>query len=426
MGILLPAAESDAISEAVLMLLALPDERRAMQQRAYQRGRLTIWSAITRQSAALIDEIVAPTDQTINRSAPALSGVWDMCDDVGMFQHGIYLLPDRNHGYCIDDNARALILINSLPPQKQHSAAHHARAFASFIQHGWNDGLGCFRNFMSYDRRWLEERGSEDSNGRTLWALGHGSAKAADAAMRGWAARLFDYTAPMALHFRNGRSLAFAVLGADHRLEADPTNRMAREIIERGGAYLSAQLKASRRAGWDWFEAGLAYDNARLAEALVRAGRRMPSLPHQDAGLAALDWLASFQTASQGHFRAVGSESFNRMGETLPFDQQPLEAWATVDACGTAFALMGQPIWRKHAEAAYAWFLGQNDRGIALGDVSTGRCLDGLTARGVNYNSGAESILAFHLAHHTMSDIFWSGEDEDGGLQKPNAHALIQ
>ncbi|WP_338425907.1 glycosyltransferase family 4 protein [Sphingopyxis kveilinensis] len=408
-GILLPGAQSEAISEAVLLLLGVPEERRSVQKRAYARGRRTAWNVIARQFASMIDEVAAASAIVPSRAyrGPALAGVWAMCDDVGMLQHAVHMVPDRSHGYCIDDNARALMLVHSLPPRAQEEAAARARAFASFVQHGWNADAKTFRNFMGYDRRWLEDAGSEDSNGRTLWALGHASTHAAAAEMRQWAAMMFDRTAEIAAGFKSPRAIAFAILGADERLESEPSHPGARKLIERGGAFLCALWKAARRPGWDWFEPGLAYDNARLAEALVRAGRRLPSLPHEEAGLAALDWLATFQTSAMGYFRSVGSQSFTREGEALPFDQQPLEAWATVAACGTAFTLTGQAIWRKHAETAFAWFLGQNDRGLPLGDIKSGRCFDGLTPRGVNLNSGAESILAFHLAYRTMADIFW-------------------
>ena len=299
------------------------------------------------------------------------------------------------------------MLVHSLPARAQEQAEPRAMAFASFLQHGWNPDAGVFRNFMSYDRRWLEDEGSEDSNGRTLWALGHASSHARSVAMRDWAAEWFDRTSAMADHFKSPRAIAFAVLGADERLERNPDDINARQIVERGGPFLGALWKSARRQGWEWFEAGVAYDNARLAEALFRAGRRLPSLPLEEAGLAALDWLADFQSATAGHFRPVGSESFAHDGEALPFDQQPLEAWATVAACATAFASSGANIWRERAETAFAWFLGQNDRGIALGDPVSGRCFDGLTPRGVNRNSGAESILAYHLAHRTMTDVFW-------------------
>ncbi|MBE1526916.1 glycosyltransferase involved in cell wall biosynthesis [Sphingopyxis sp. OAS728] len=407
-GILLPDADSEAIAEAVLLLLAVPEERRALQRRAYARGRLTRWGVIARQCAELVREVAVKAESVSDmRRAPSLEGVWAMCDDVGMMQHAIHLVPDRRHGYCIDDNARALMLVHSLPGRTQQEAEQRALGFASFIQHAWNPDRGLFRNFMGYDRSWLEEAGSEDSNGRTLWALGHAAGRARSGAMRSWAAEWFDRTAGITEGFKSPRAIAFAILGADALLAANPSNARARALIERGGAFLGALWKAGSRAGWEWFEAGLAYDNARLPEALIRAGRRLPSLPLEEAGLEALDWLASMQTAPEGHFRPVGSESFSRAGEVLPFDQQPLEAWATVAACGTAYSGSGGRRWREYAETAYAWFLGQNDRGALLGDTRSGRCLDGLTPRGVNRNSGAESILAFHLAHRTMADIFW-------------------
>lgn len=406
-GILLPGTDSDAIAEAVLLLLAVPEERRAFQRRAYARGRRTAWSEIARNFAALIDGVAVSRDARRSRRAPSHAGVWAMCDDVGMFQHSVHFVPDRAHGYCIDDNARALMFVHSLPADAQEEAAAHALAFASFLQHGWNADRGVFRNFMSFDRRWLEEEGSPDSNGRTLWALGHAAANAASGAMRDWAADLFDKTAMMAESFKSPRAIAFAVLGADARLEHETGNAQARAIVERGGAFLCALWKASRRTGWNWFEAGLAYDNARLAEALFRAGRRLNSMPLEEAGLTALDWLATFQTAPEGHFRAVGSDSFSHPGESLPFDQQPLEAWATIAACAAASEATGTKIWRDHAETAYGWFLGQNDRGVALGDPRTGRCFDGLTPHGVNRNSGAESVLAYQLAYRAMADHFW-------------------
>ncbi len=407
-GILVPAAESDAIAEAVCLLLAVPEERRALQRRAYARGRRTAWRAVAEQCAALAEAVSAPANRLAEpRGAPALGGVWAMCDDVGIFQHAILSVPDRRHGYCIDDNARALMLVSSLPPRVQAEAEDRAIAFASFIQHGWNDELHRYRNFMGYDRRWLEDAGSEDSNGRTLWALGHAAARARPV-LREWASDWFARTAGIAREFKSPRALAFAALGADEYLAHDPDHRLAREIVERGGTLLAALWKSGRRSGWDWFEPGLAYDNARLAEAFIRAGRRLESLPFEEAGLAALGWLADFQTAPEGHFRPVGSESFGHEGEALPFDQQPLEAWATVDACASAFAVTRSEAWRRHAETAYAWFLGGNDRGAVLGDLRSGRCHDGLGPRGLNLNSGAESILAFQLAHRTMADMFWS------------------
>ncbi|HWW59412.1 MAG TPA: glycosyltransferase family 4 protein [Sphingopyxis sp.] len=409
-GILLSEADSDAIAEAVLLLLAVPEERRAVQKRAYARGRQTSWSVIARAFGALLDEIaIKATAVVASRQAPSIEGLWALCDDVGIFQHGKYLVPDRAHGYCIDDNARALIFANNQPQRGGGEAERRALVFASFLQHAWNDDNGAFRNFMGYDRRWLEDQGSEDSNGRTLWALGHAAANAKSYDMRAWALYWFERSASVTDAFKSPRARAFALIGADKLLSRHPEHARARAIVESVGACLSDLWKSARRPGWDWFEAGLAYDNARLAEALIRAGRRLPSLPLEEAGLAALDWLCAKQTAKEGHFRPMGSEGFGCEGELLPFDQQPLEAWATIDASAVAFAATGNPVWQDHAENAYAWFLGRNDRGVRIGDLASGRGLDGLGPLGTNRNSGAESTLAFHLAHQTMAACFWRG-----------------
>ena len=410
-GILVPAGDCEAIAEAALLLLAVPEERKALQQRAYARGRRTAWGAIAREFGGLLDRVMAPPKPRAGsrRAAPSQVAILDLSDDVGILQHGRGPVPDRNHGYCIDDNARALMLMNSGALASQPDAQHRALRYASFLQHAWNEDKQGFRNFMGYDRRWLEEVGSEDSNGRALWALGHCAAHAGSEDLRTWATGWFAQTSNIAIGFKSPRAIAFALLGADELLDRSPRDERAHAIIERGGAFLNAVWKASRRPDWDWFEPGLAYDNARLAEALIRAGRRLQSLPMEEAGLAALDWLCDRQTSRAGHFRPAGSEGFHLLGETTPFDQQPLEAWATIAACAVAHGLTASTRWAERAGSAWRWFSGGNDRGLILADPSTGRCCDGLTPRGVNSNVGAESTLAYHLAHHAMS-VFWGAE----------------
>jgi len=175
--------------------------------------------------------------------------------------------------------------------------------------------------------------------------------------------------------------------------------------------------------GWNWFEPTLTYDNARLCEALLRAGRTLGVAAWQQAGLATLAWLCDRQTATAGHFRPVGSDGFGRLYQALPFDQQPLEAWASIEACGAALAISRDARWRRHADAAWRWFFGANDRGEALASIETGRCCDGMTPRGVNTNAGAESTLAFHLAYHAMDALVWpGGARKDAGF----AHADMQ
>lgn len=404
-GILVPAVDSGAIAESALLLLEAPDERRALQQRAYARGRRTTWPVVAREFGALLDDVVtAPVSPAMSgRGAPSLSGVWSMSDGVGILQHGRGPVSDRDHGYCTDDNARAFMLMNSTALRSDSGCQNWAFRYAGFLQHAWNEEMQSFRNFMGYDRRWLEDAGSEDSNGRALWALGHGAAHAGADELREWAAGWFARTAPIAATLESPRAIAFATLGADEILSRDCDDRAARTILERGGVFLHTMWKSGHRPEWSWFEPSLAYDNARLAEALIRAGRRLHFLPMEEAGLSALEWLCNRQTSRGGAFRAVGSDGFGLVGDTLPFDQQPLEAWATIAACAVASNGVDSPRWRARADAAWHWFSGSNDRQVALADPRSGRCRDGLTPHGVNQNVGAESTLAYHLAYDAMT-----------------------
>jgi len=316
-----------------------------------------------------------------------------------MFQHSLYSVPDRNHGYCIDDNARALLLMNRLADLPDEKHDRWAPTYASFIQYAWNAELGAFRNFMGFDRAWLEEVGSEDSFGRTLWAIGVTARDNRLPQLRRWASNLFDQVAGHAMKLSSPRTYAFAILGATALIEAHPGHALAREIVTTMGENLLALVARNRRPDWAWFEIVLAYDNCRLPEALLRAGATLGRQDMIDVGIETLDWIITQQTAEKGHFRAVGTDSFGKAyARPAPFDQQPLEAWATVDACAVAFDVTGEERWHGHAMTAYRWYLGENDLGLALGDPVTGECFDGLMPHGVNLNQGAESVLAFHLA----------------------------
>jgi hypothetical protein len=176
----------------------------------------------------------------------------------------------------------------------------------------------------------------------------------------------------------------------------------AEALLSSGGDVLHRLLDASRRPDWAWFEAVLAYDNPRLSQALIEAGELCGRPEWTRAGLETLEWISARQTASNGTFRPIGSDSFGRAGIHLPFDQQPLEAQAAVEAAEAAYRVTADARWLDHARAAYAWFFGANDRCETLADLATGRCRDGLTPRGRNENCGAESILAFQLAHYSL------------------------
>ena len=189
-------------------------------------------------------------------------------------------------------------------------------------------------------------------------------------------------------------------------LEARPAHALARRILERFGDELTALVDTARRPEWQWFEIVLAYDNARLPEALIRAGLALGRNDYLQTGLETLTWIADRQTSPEGRFRAVGTESFGRpYSDPLPFDQQPLEAVATIDACTAAFDATGDVRWTDEAIKAYHWYLGVNDLDLPLATANDGGCFDGLMPTGLNRNQGAESILALQLASCAISAL---------------------
>lgn len=404
-GALAPFGDHAAFAHEISALLADNPRRESARQGAYRLGRTMIWPRLAKAYLEIFDMAVSqhpvrlPVVPRHPRAEARLDGVEQLTDSCGMMQHSIFTIPDRDHGYCVDDNARALILMHRLGEAASARSEQLATVYASFVQHAWNPSHGSFRNFMSYDRRWLEEVGSQDSFGRSFWSIGVTADEAGRDDLRRWAAHLFDQVVPHALKLDALRAGAFAVLGAVSMLRAAPGHDGARQIVEHFGARLHRSLTACRRSDWCWFEPVLAYDNARLPEALLLAGEVLGNSEMAQAALDALDWLDGVQTAKAGHFRAVGSESFGRrFAAPMRYDQQPIEAWASIDAAMNALRVTGDPRWREAAMRAWRWYLGDNDLGQPMASIPDGSCFDGLMADRPNLNTGAESVLAFQFA----------------------------
>ncbi len=409
-GELVAFGDSEALSRTISELLSDPARMAELSARTYAVGRTMIWPRLAETSVAAFQGLkpaksVVPHVSGTGARAIGTSAIDRMTDDTGMFQHSKLGIPDRAHGYCIDDNARALIWAVRAKAVEPAQRNKWLVTYAGFIDGAWNPDLATFRNFMAFDRRWLEDQGSDDSVGRTIWALGIAASEADDPALREWAMGLYEQALPTAARIESIHARAFIILGGAAVLRAGE-HRFTEQLIGRFAGELAALVAAERRPDWAWFEIVLAYDNCRLPEALIAAGRAVGRDDWVRTGLATLDWICDKQTSERGLYRPVGHESFGRpYAEPLPFDQQPLEAWATIDACAAALAETGDARWRDRALAAWRWYLGDNDVGVALGDPVTGECFDGLHPKSVNRNRGAESILSFQLAAQTMAAI---------------------
>ncbi|MEP7241409.1 MAG: glycosyltransferase family 4 protein, partial [Devosia sp.] len=417
-GSLVPFGDAAATGTAIAELLSDEPRRQAMRRRAYDDSRSMVWeqvagryletfarvqSAVRRTAASAQVHTLLPR---AGRQSPAiaLGHLRTMTDDTGLFQHAVQSVPDRAHGYCVDDNARGLLLAAALTTlDEEPMPASMIVAFAAFVQHAWNADTQRFRNFMSFERLWLEPQGSEDSHGRTLWSLGVTARRDAVATRRQWAAGLFAAALPVAESFGSPRAWVFTLLGLDSYCASAPHDDVARATRLRLADRLLALLKQVETPHWIWFEENLSYDNARFSEALIVTGRSTGNKAYLAAGLRSLDWLVRRQTSPAGLFRPIGTNGFHdvrSVGES--FDQQPLEATATIAAALAALHYTGDARWRVEAYRAFGWFFGANDLSQPLVDIETGSCRDGLHPDRRNENLGGESVVSYLLG---LADI---------------------
>ena len=416
-GILVPFAQPAAIAAAVGEYLDRPDVMQRTREMAWNAGREMIWPAVARRYIECF-QIVRAERKAPSRTAFAgwtaavrsydlpvlnLDHLVRMTDSTGIFQHALFTVPDFHHGYCTDDNARAFILccllddLGGTPPYASLNGL--SSTYLAFLACALNRDTGHFRNFMSFDRRWLEPAGSEDSHGRALWALGIGAARPQRKGQSILCADLFEAALANVESFSSPRAWAFTLLGIHEYLREYPASSRAKAAREVLVADLIRLWKQCATDHWPWFEPGATYDNVRLCQALLLNGRAMG---HEEAfriGIESLRWLVSIQKTPSGCFRPIGSNGFyERDGARAHFDQQPVEAQAMVAVCLDAHRLTLDEAWFREARRAFEWFLGRNDLSLPLYDPASGGCADGLHPDRVNQNQGAESTLAFHLA----------------------------
>lgn len=413
-GLLVPVRDAGAIAAAALELLDNDVERAAIGQRAAEHALGSSWPVVAKSYLQSFER--ALEGQRQRRSLPParpLSASLDlpevnldhlraMTDDTGLIQHATFDVPRYEEGYCLDDNARALLLMTMLEetstarPRLSRAAAGR---YLAFVAYAFNHETRRFRNFMSYSRRWVEDVGSEDSHGRAVWALGTVVGRSAEPSRTGLARELFQAALPTLPSFSSPRAWAYALLGINEYLKAfrgDSGAESLRQILVDKLCGLHGVHAAN---DWPWFEDSLTYSNSRLSQALIVSGEAMGSAEVTSLGLRTLSWLSDAQISAQGHFSPVGSDGFHRRGAVrADFDQQPVEAGGMVSACVDALRVSGDARWAHDGRRAFDWFLGQNHLGLPLYDDSTGGCRDGLHRERCNENQGAESTISFLLA----------------------------
>jgi glycosyltransferase involved in cell wall biosynthesis len=417
-GVIVPFEDPEAIALAVVRLLDDDGERHAMRKRAYLHSRETIWPKTARKYMASFQRArfertlqpKAAQKEDATESAPDelpilnTAHMSSLTDDTGILQHAIFSVPNASEGYTTDDNARALIvstLLHENPSyraRREHPSLSHR--YLAFLWLSFNSNTGRFRNFLDYDRKWREQVGSDDSHGRALWSLGNVLGHSWDAGLRGAAGRLFEAAIPAALTLSSPRAWAFSILGMQAYLDRFPGDRAIQSARNTLANRLLDIYERTHSATWRWFEESLSYSNARLSQALILAGWRSGNQRMIYAGMESLKWLVAEQHRDdQEIFVPIGSNGFFIQGnEKARFDQQPVEACATVSACLEVYRLTEESYWMQEAQRVFRWFLGKNDLGLPLYDATTGGCRDGLHPDRINENQGAESTLSFLMA----------------------------
>jgi glycosyltransferase involved in cell wall biosynthesis len=424
-GRIVPFKNPGAMAEQIIDLLDNDTTRHIIRKKAYTFTREAIWKEVARKylevfSAVRTERAQHPRPRhtyveniksitKFDLPELKLDHLKTLTDDTGILQHATHTIPNRAHGYCTDDNARALMvaamghkylatdnnLFNSLINQ-----------YLSFLLYAFNDETGRFRNFMSFSRQWLEDLGSEDSHGRALWGLGKAVAVLDNPGQLALTTNLFNRALKAAEHFISPRAIAFTLVGMHAYLFKFSGDSEVRRIREFLANKLFNQFKNNSKKDWPWPENTLTYANGKLPHALLLCGQWLQRSDMTDMGFRALKWLFTLQT-EEGHFVPIGSNGwYEKNAPRARFDQQPIESNSMIEACVEAFNITRDKTWINSAVMCFNWFLGQNDLNMPLYDAKTGGCRDGLEADGINQNEGAESTLAWLLSLMTLQKLY--------------------
>lgn len=403
-GRLVPFDDPAALAEAVCHYLDDPAALASARAEARRIGSTLDWPSVADATASVLREALTraprrrPTGAAdLHLTSLRADHVLTLVDDVGIVQHAHGIIPNRESGYCVDDAARlagvSLALARRGDEQTWTSILYRSLAFL-------HDATGerGMRNFMGYDRRWLDEPHIGDHVGRSAWALGEILATAWIPALVAPAQELLERLVAMVSGDVSARTAAYCVLGLS-RLDPDRLDPRARRELERLVEGLADAYDRNSSEDWRWFEERLTYDNARLSQALIAGGAALDRDELTDVGLESLRWLGDECGLDRGELRLPGHHGRHR-AESAPGegDEQPLDAAALVEAELAAFAITGDPVHGIRATRAFEWFLGRNRLRKPLYDFATGGCSDGLGREDLNRNEGAESTLAFHQA----------------------------
>jgi glycosyltransferase involved in cell wall biosynthesis len=419
-GRLFDFRDSERLSEIFNELLENPEALKELRKTAYNYGRTITWPMTGNKYVSLIRNIIneKPNLTTTKRNTIdplilppfSLAHIKRLTDDTGIIQHAKFGIPNLKEGYCLDDNARALLMVLMVHHQKKNALALDlAPIYLSYIHYMQNEN-GTFRNFLSFSRNFLDEIGSEDSFGRTIWALGYLLANAPNDAYYQTGKSIFFKAYPNFTKLKSIRGIANTMVGISYYLKNNPSDEPMVDLLKSLADKLVKQYDENCTHDWKWFESELTYDNAMLPLALLHAAEITNDKRITDVALESMNFLNEI-SLKEAYLSTIGNEKwYKKGGERSMFAQQPLDTMAMILMLQEAFNLTKDEEYLNKVFVCFMWFLGENDLRINLFDFETNGCCDGLENNGINRNQGAESTLAYLISHLIVLHAFEESE----------------
>jgi glycosyltransferase involved in cell wall biosynthesis len=417
-GVLVDFGDVKGMANALSDLIGDSVRRNRMRKSAYEYGRTMVWREVGRQYVEMFLDVLN------ERENLDVGSVWkqkmlpqttlpelnldhliSLSDNVGLLQHACFGIPDRDHGYSADDVGRGLAAIMTLyNRQQEEQVLPWIRTYVSFLKHAQME-TGHFHNFMSYDRKFQDDEGSEDTLGRVLWGLGTVVRWGPKQQIRALAQDMMDRATPRILELEAPRAMAYSIIGIDHLLQKFEGASKFRRILVQLADDLVHLYKQNRTPDWHWFEDAITYGNAKIPEALLRAYQVTQNEEYRDIALESLDFLTKEQWNGI-YFELIGNEGwYPKGGDKAFFGQQPVDAGYLVEAYVAASEVSDKYTYLELARHAFEWFLGRNRLNAALYDFADGSVADGIDSNGISANQGAESVVCYLLAVLALSEL---------------------
>lgn len=415
-GKLVPFGDATALSNTLIDLFDHPKQLLDLKNKAAAYGLTITWPKTGLKYLSLAENTVAEGPSVVAKSETpldllllptfSLNHINRMTDDTGIIQHAKFGIPNLKEGYCLDDNARALLMVLMTYRQMQNKRVLElSPIYLSYIHYMQNPD-GTFRNFLSFSRNFLDEVGSEDSFGRAIWALGYLLGNAPNDAFYQTGRLVFFNAAPNFEQLKSLRGIANTIIGICYYLKSAPSDDVMIERLRNLVNVMVRQYNDSSEGSWTWFESLLAYDNGMLPLALLHAAPILNDETITRIALESMEFLTK-HTLRDGYLSVIGNEKwFKKAGERSLFAQQPIDAMAMVLMYHQAFHVTKDKEYLNKLYVCFLWFLGENDLRMSLYDFETQGCCDGFEKNGVNRNQGAESSLSYLISYLTVLEAY--------------------